>query len=35
VIHAGAPIKAALNLVGQLALGLALTIGGYYLALRA
>ena len=25
VIHAGAPIKAALNLVGQLALGLALT----------
>jgi CrcB protein len=35
VIHAGAPIKAALNLVGQWALGLALTIGGYYLALRA
>ena len=35
LMHAGAPMKATLNLAGQLLLGLALTIAGYYLAVRA
>jgi CrcB protein len=35
LMHADAPGKAAVNLAGQLVLGLALTISGYYLALRA
>jgi fluoride exporter len=34
LMHAGMPAKAALNLVGQLALGLALTVSGYYIGLR-
>ena len=34
LMHAGAPMKAALNLVGQLAVGLVLTIGGYYIGMR-
>ena len=35
LMHAGAPTKAALNLGGQLVLGLALTVTGYYIGLRA
>jgi fluoride exporter len=35
LMHADAPGKAAVNLAGQLVLGLALTLSGYYLALRA
>ena len=35
LMHAGMPMKVALNLGGQLVLGLALTVAGYYLALRA
>jgi CrcB protein len=35
LMHAGMPMKGALNLGGQLVLGLALTVAGYYLALRA
>src|SRR4029450_10463822 len=34
LMQTGAPMKAALNLTGQLALGVALTIGGYYIGLR-
>jgi len=35
LMHTGAPMKAVLNLAGQLALGLALTLAGYYIGLRA
>jgi len=35
LVHAGVPTTAALNLAGQLALGLALTFAGYYIGLRA
>jgi fluoride exporter len=35
LMHAGMPTKAALNLAGQLVIGLALTLAGYYLAVRA
>jgi CrcB protein len=34
LMNAGMPAKAALNLVGQMALGLALTVSGYYIGLR-
>jgi len=34
LMHTGAPMKAGLNLAGQLALGVALTFGGYYIGLR-
>ena len=34
LVHTGAPTTAALNLAGQLALGLALTFAGYYIGLR-
>lgn len=33
LVHAGVPTTAALNLAGQLALGLALTFAGYYIGL--
>lgn len=35
LMHANTPMKALLNLAGQLVLGLALTVAGYYLAVRA
>jgi len=35
LMHADMPFKAVLNLAGQLLLGLALTVAGYYLAVRA
>src|SRR5262245_6679784 len=35
LMHADMPFKAVLNLAGQLVLGLALTVAGYYLAVRA
>ena len=34
LLQAGAPARAAVNLIGQLIVGLALTIGGYYIAVR-
>jgi CrcB protein len=34
LLHTGVAMKAALNLAGQLALGLALTFAGYYIGLR-
>lgn len=34
LLQTGAPTRAVLNLAGQLIIGLVLTIGGYYLALR-
>jgi len=35
LIQIGVPMKGALNLVGQLVLGLSLTYAGYYVGLRA
>jgi CrcB protein len=34
LLQTGAPMRAAFNLIGQLIVGLALTIGGYYIGLR-
>ena len=34
LIETGAPLKAALNLIGQLAMGLLLTGAGYYISVR-
>ena len=34
LLQTGAPATAVLNLVGQLVVGVALTLGGYYLGLR-